>query len=265
MTLGFRLPGLDLSRPLDAAARDAVWAALREHRVVVFPGQTLDREAQYRFTAQFGEVEAHGGHRAESKRRDVAHVTANVDADGNPSDKFAKGANYRWHTDKPYYEVPPLLTTLHAVELPPEGGDTEFADTAAGYAALPEATRARIDGLRVVFQWEAGRRQGYYAATLPPVDHPLARTHPETGRKALYLGNHAQHIQGLPEAEGAALLDDLLAHTTRPEFTYAHRWRPGDLIVWDNRCTLHRAVANYEMTRYRRVMHRNVVRGTVPV
>ena len=91
------------------------------------------------------------------------------------------------------------------------------------------------------------------------------RTHPETGRKALYLGNHASHILGMPEAEGAALLDELLEHTTKPEFVYAHRWRKGDLIMWDNRCLLHRAVANYDAGRYRRILHRSVIRGTVPV
>ena len=98
----------------------------------------------------------------------------------------------------------------------------------------------------------------------PPVDHPLVRTHPETGAKALYLGNHASHILGMSEAEGRALLDRLVEHTTRPDFVYTHRWQKGDLVIWDNRCLLHRAVANYEMSRYRRVLHRSVVRGTVP-
>jgi taurine dioxygenase len=261
---GIEIAGLDLARPLVGRDRDRVWQALLAHHVVVFPNQRLTREQQYAFTAQFGEVESHGGGRP-GKRREVAHVTANLDADGRPSDRFAKGANYRWHTDKPYYKEPPLLTTLYAVELPPEGGDTEFANTAMAYAALPEATRARIAGLRVVFRWEHGRRPGYYANDLPPVDHPLVRTDPETGEKALYLGHHAMRILGLPDAEGAALLDELLRHATRPGFVYAHRWRVGDLVMWDNRCLLHRAVANYDMTRYRRIMHRNVVRGAVPV
>ncbi len=261
---GAEITGIDLSRPLSDAARDRIHAALLDHQFLVFRGQSLTREQQYAFTASFGEVEAHGGGRP-GKRLDVAHVTANLDAEGNPSDRFAKGANYRWHTDKPYYAVPPALTTLHAVELPPEGGDTEFANTLLAYEALDDATKRRIDGLRVVFRWERGLRPGYYANELPPVDHPLVRTHPETGRKALYLGNHAMRILDMAEEDGAALLDGLLAHATQPRFTYAHRWRAGDLVMWDNRCTLHRAVANYEMNRYRRVMHRNVVRGTVPV
>ena len=99
---------------------------------------------------------------------------------------------------------------------------------------------------------------------LPAVDHPLVRTHPETGRKALYIGNHATHIAGMPPAEGAALLAELLAHATRPEFVYAHRWRPGDLVMWDNRVLLHRLVLGEGLRRHRRVMHRSTVAGTVP-
>ncbi|HTQ34503.1 MAG TPA: TauD/TfdA family dioxygenase [Stellaceae bacterium] len=260
---GAEITDVDLSRLLSEAAIERIYVGLLEYKFLIFRDQTLSREQQYAFTAQFGEVEAHGGGRP-GKRQDVAHVTANLDGDGNPSDRFAKGANYRWHTDKPYYRTPPALTTLYAVELPPEGGDTEFANTRLAYAALPEVTKRRIDGRRVIFRWERGRRPGYYANELPPVDHPLVRTHPDTGEKALYLGNHALRIAGMDEEEGAALLEELLAHATQPRFSYAHRWRAGDLVMWDNRCTLHRAVANYEMTRYRRVMHRNVVKGGIP-
>lgn len=260
---GAQIDGVDLSQPLSGETRERIYAALLSHQFLVFPGQSLSREQQYRFTTQFGEVEAHGGGRA-GKRQDVAHVTANLDADGNPSDRFAKGANYRWHTDKPYYQTPPALTLLYAVELPPIGGDTEFANTRLAYEALDDATKDRIEGLRVVFQWERGLRPGYYANELPPVDHPLVRTHPDTGAKALYLGNHALRIADMDEAEGTALLDALLAHATGPRFTYVHRWHQGDLVMWDNRATLHRAVANYEMNRYRRIMHRNVVKGGVP-
>jgi len=262
--IGVAIDDVDLSRPLTRSEHTRIVAALLDRHVVVFSNQGLSREQQYAFTAQFGEVENHGGGRP-GKRQNVAHVTANLDADGNPSDRFAKGANYRWHTDKPYYAKPPAITTLYAVELPPAGGDTEFANCALAYEALPDATKRRIARLRVVFQWEHGRRLGYYANELPPVDHPLVRTHPETGRKALYLGNHATGVTGLAEAEGTMLLGELLAHATQPRFTHAHRWRVGDLVMWDNRCLLHRAVANYEMTKYRRIMHRNVVKGTVPV
>jgi alpha-ketoglutarate-dependent 2,4-dichlorophenoxyacetate dioxygenase len=254
---GVRIAGIDLSQPLSPEQADAIVAAFLAHHIVVFPDRSLTREQQFAFAANFGEVEAHGVHRGESKRYGVAHVMSNLGADGKPTFRISKAANNHWHTDKPYHPAPPMLTTLYAVELPPAGGDTEFANMAQAYAALPEETRRRIAGLRVVFRpaFDAGR---------PAADHPLVRTHPETGTKALYLGNHSTHILGLPEPEGAALLGELLEHATQRQFVYVHRWRVGDLIMWDNRCLLHRAAANYEVDKYRRVMHRSVVRGTVP-
>lgn len=255
---GVAISGIDLARPLTPAAKAAILAAFREHHFILFPDQALTREQQFAFAANFGEVERHGGRSDAGKRYEVAHVTANLDADGKPSDRSATGANYRWHTDKPYYPAPPLLTTLYAVELPPTGGDTEFANAGQAYAALPAATKRQIAGLRVAFRSTHGPPDS------PPVDHPLVRTHPETGRKSLYLGHHSLYVRGLPEAAGAALLDELLRHATQPQFVHAHRWRRGDLVMWDNRCLLHRAVANYDMNRHRRIMHRSVVRGSVP-
>jgi alpha-ketoglutarate-dependent taurine dioxygenase len=254
---GIRIEGIDLARPLSEEAKDAVWRAFLAHHIVVFPDQALSREQQFAFAAQLGEVERHGGHRGESKRYGVAHVLSNLDADGKPVFRMSRAANYHWHTDKPYHPAPPQLTMLYAVELPPEGGDTEFANMALAYDALPAETQRRIVGLRVAFR-------PAFDPSLPAVDHPLVRTHPDTGRKSLYLGNHATHIVGLPAAEGGALLAELLAHATHLRFVYTHRWRRGDLVMWDNRCLLHRAVANYQVALHRRVMHRSVVRGTVP-
>ena len=146
---------------------------------------------------------------------------------------------------------------LYAVELPPAGGDTEFANMLQAYETLPAATQRRIAPLRVAFR-------PAFDDSRPGADHPLARSHPETGRKSLYIGNHSTHIVGMPEHAGRALLAELLAHATRPRFVYRHRWQLGDLVMWDNRVLLHRAVDNFEMTKYRRVMHRSVVCGTVP-
>ena len=269
---GVAVTGLDLAQPLTPDTSQRIREAFRDHHVVVFPDQVLNREQQYAFAANFGEVEAHGGRNPQAKRYAVAHVISNLDGAGNPVDRSSSPvSNYRWHTDKPYYRKPPMLTALYAVELPPLGGDTEFANTALGYAALPDRVKQHIAGLRVVFYWGASARKSdgtppgeSSLREHPPVDHPLVRTHPETGCKALYLGNHSSHILGIPVAEGRVLLDELLAHTTQPQFVYTHRWRKGDLVIWDNRCLLHRAVANYEINRYRRVLHRSVVRGTMP-
>jgi alpha-ketoglutarate-dependent taurine dioxygenase len=261
---GVAITGVDLAEPLSLEAKQRILDAFLSHHIVVFPQQALSREQQYAFAHNLGEVEPSG--QPGSKRFAVAHVISNLDKEGNPVDRSTSPvSNYRWHTDKSWHPVPPLLTMLYAVELPPKGGDTEFANTLMGYAALPEAARRRITSLRVVFCWGAGGGKSMMAMREdPPVDHPLVRTHPDTGCKALYLGNHAAHILGMPEAEGAALLGDLLEHTTQPQFVYVHHWRKGDLVMWDNRCLLHRAVANYEMGRYRRILHRSVVRGTVP-
>jgi alpha-ketoglutarate-dependent taurine dioxygenase len=261
---GVAITGIDLAEPLAPEPKRRILEAFRDHQIVVFPGQALTREQQYGFARNFGEVQPSG--QPGSKRHTVAHVISNLDKDGNPVDRSGSPVgNYRWHTDKSWHAVPPLLTMLHAIELPPSGGDTEFANTLMAYAALPEKTKRRIAGLQVVFRWGAsGGKAIVTTRDEPPVDHPLVRTHPDTGSKALYLGNHASHIRGMPEAEGACLLAELLEHATQRQFVYAHRWREGDLVMWDNRCLLHRAVANYEMGKYRRVMHRSVVRGTVP-
>jgi len=261
---GVTITGIDLAKPLAPEAKGPILEAFRDHHVVVFPGQALTREQQYGFARNFGEVQPSG--QPGSKRHAVAHVISNLDKDGNPVDRSASPVgNYRWHTDKSWHAVPPVLTMLHAIALPPSGGDTEFANTSMAYAALPEKTKRRIAGLQVVFRWGASGGNAI-AATRDesPVDHPLVRTHPDTGSKALYLGNHASHICGMPKAEGTALLEELLEHATQRQFVYAHRWRKGDLVIWDNRCLLHRAVANYDMGKYRRVLHRSVVRGTVP-
>lgn len=248
---------MDLARPLSPEQVAAVRRALLDHQIVVFPGQSLTREQQFAFAARFGEVETHGADGRENKRQDRAHILSNVDENGNPVFRLSPASNYHWHTDKPYRAAPPSVTMLFAVELPPFGGDTAFANTALAYEALPETSKCRLAGLRVAFR-------PAFDPAVPETDHPLVRSHPETGRKALYLGNHATRILGLPEEESAAMLRDLVEHATQSRFVYTHRWRLGDLVMWDNRCLLHRAVPNYQADKYRRIMHRSVVKGTVP-
>jgi alpha-ketoglutarate-dependent taurine dioxygenase len=269
---GVVIDGLNLSWPIPAAATLRVLAAFRDHHVVIFRHQSLSREQQYAFAATIGEVEHSPARKSQNKRHAVAHIISNVGQDGRPVDRSASAvSNYNWHTDKPYYRAPPMMTALYAVEMPPRGGDTEFANTALAYDALPSQEKRRLAGLRVVFYWGAsaapgpsGAPAGAGSGRSEVADHPLVRTHPETGAKALYLGNHSSHILGWPLATGRALLDELLAHATRPEFVYTHRWQVGDLVMWDNRCLLHRAVANFALDRHRRVLHRTVVRGTEP-
>jgi taurine dioxygenase len=270
---GAEINDMDLSRPLTPADRTRILGLFRAHPVMVFRGQSLSREQQFDFTTHFGPVETrHVGRHTDAERYTAVHTVSNLNAAGEPIAIPTERGNYYWHSDKSYHAVPSLLTMLHAVELPPAGGGTQFANLILAYAALPEATRARIGGLRAEHSWEASRINcGARPATeeqkreRPPVDHPLVRTHPDTGAKSLYLGNHAGHILGLPREEGAALLRELLDFATQARFVYTHAWRMGDVVLWDNRCLVHRALPHDDMAAHRRVLHRTVVTGTVPV
>jgi alpha-ketoglutarate-dependent taurine dioxygenase len=267
---GVEINGADLTQPLSSDLAATIRQALLDHHVVVVRDQALSQEQQHTFTLNFGEIEDHVARHSDA-RFAIVHSVTNLGRDGNPTDALDMRGNYFWHTDKSYHAVPSLMTMLHAVELPPDGGDTQFANMVLAYRALPQAMKDRLAGLRAVHSWEASRlKSGSTPASeaekleRPPVTHPIVRTHPETGEKALYIGNHAAWVEGLDENEGKQLLGDLLEHATQPEFVYTHHWQPGDLVMWDNRALLHRALANYEMGRHRRVLHRTVVRGTVP-
>ena len=268
---GAEISGVDLAQPLAREVKAAIQAAFLAHHILVFREQSLTGDQQFALTLEFGEIEGHVARLPDGTPLPLVHLVHNLDTNGQPTATPDSVGNYSWHTDKSYHASPSLMTMLHAVELPPRGGDTEFANTAAAYAALPEATKREIADLKVEHSWEASRRN-LGAAPIseeqkrerPPVTHPLVRTHPDTGVKSLYLGLHTAHVLGMPIAEGRALLDRLLAHTTQPPFVYAHQWRRGDLVMWDNRCLLHRASSNYEMATHRRILQRTVVKGTVP-
>ena len=270
---GSEILGLDLSVPLTAPVRDAILDAFVEHHVLVFPGQSLSKEQQRSFTENFGEIEGHVGRLSDGTRYPLVHTVTNIDAvTGLPTPTPNTHGNYFWHTDKSYHAVPSLTTLLHAVQVPPSGGDTLFANMHMGYEALSIDERRALDGLRAVHSWEASRRNtGNRPATeeqkreRPPVNHPVVRSHPVTGRKSLYLGMHISHVEGMPIDEGRAMLADLLERATVPANVYRHQWVVGDLVMWDNRCLLHRADRNFDMSAHARILHRTVVKGTVPV
>jgi alpha-ketoglutarate-dependent taurine dioxygenase len=269
---GMEIEGIDLSQPLSDERRDWVLGLFRAHPVLVFRDQALTKEQQYAFTQNFGEIEGlHVNRHIDAVKYTPVHTVSNLGPDGPPSAAVRERGNYYWHSDKSYHDVPSLLTMLHGVEIPPAGGETQFANTVKAYAALDAATKRRLEGLRAVHSWERSRLQSFsHPATeeqkreRPPVDHPIVRTHPDTGEKGLYLGNHASHILGMDEVEGRALIRWLERFATQPEFVYSHRWRRGDLVIWDNRCTMHRALTHENMQQERRVLHRTVVKGTVP-
>ena len=251
--------GVDLGQPLDAATIDALWAAIDRHAVLVFRDQRLT-DAQLRdFAALFGPLEI-GRSAARPGRRRLAIPQigdiSNLDVDGqvrrlDDRRRLDSLGNRLWHTDASYMPVPVVLGMLHAVALPPPSpfgnGETEFADMRAAYDALPDATKEAIDGLVVehdVFwsrgqigftEFPQGEREQY-----PPSPQRLVRLHPGSQRKTLYLSAHASHVVGWPVADGRLLLWDLTAHATPRDFVYSHAWRVGDLVIWDNRCTMHR-------------------------
>jgi len=269
---GIEITGVDLSRPLNGERRDWLLRTSRAHPILVFRDQILTKQQQYDFTLNLGEIESqHVNRLIDAERYAAVHTVCNLDENGNPSEILRERGNYFWHTDKSYHAVPSLFTMLHAVELPPIGGETQFANMAMGYASLPEAIKSRIAGMRAIHSWEVSRINcGGRPATeeqkreRPPVVHPIVRTHPDTRARALYMGNHCSHIVGMDEAEGRALLVSLLEHATQAANVHSHNWRQGDLVLWDNRCLLHRALPHEGMGLNRRVLHRTVVKGTVP-
>jgi taurine dioxygenase len=263
--LGTEVIGLDLSESLDAAARAAVREAFLAHQLLVFRDQKLTKEQQIAFTEQFGTLERHTLRNRGTDDFPLLHVVSNLDAEGRPSGAVNSTL---WHSDKSFRPEPSMATILHAATLPPDGGDTCFANMYAAYDALPEAKKAELDGVRVIHSWELSRENiGRVMSEeekrdAPTTSQPLVRTHPDTGRKALFMGMHASHLEGLPMDEGRARIEQLEAHATRERFVYRHRWRAGDVLMWDNRCLLHHADPNFDAGRYERVLHRTCLRGT---
>ena len=217
---GAEVVGIDLSLPLGTKKRDILFEALLKHHVLVIRDQDLTPDQQMALTAMFGKPESHVFHDAEGKSGPQVHVVNNLDKQGNPSSRPTTFGSFFWHTDKSYHEVPSLATFLHARELPPGGGgDTEFANMYNAYESLDDAVKKQIANLRAVHSWEANRRNtGNRPATeeekklRPPVSHPLVRTHPDTKRKALYIGIHADCIEGLEREQGIELLKKLYRH-----------------------------------------------------
>jgi taurine dioxygenase len=264
--LAAEIAGLDLRQNLDPETRDTVYAAFVRYHVLCFRDQALSKDQQIAFTRQFGTLERHIASNRGSDNPWV-HTVSNLNAEGRPSGKVGSQA---WHSDKSFRPEPSLATILHAITLPPDGGDTCFADMTAAYEALSAEEKAELDGVRVIHSWELSRQKSGQQATpeeirdAPPMTHPLVRVHPDTGQKSLFMGEHASHFDGRPMAEGRARLAALQAHATAEKFIYHHRWRAGDVLMWDNRCLLHRANANFDAAQYPRVLHRTCLRGTAP-
>jgi taurine dioxygenase len=207
------------------------------------------------------------------KEHPEIYMLSNKDKDGKPSGKHPDRGTLYWHTDGSWRERTGQATMMYSEELPPpgKGGETQFADMYAGYDMLPASIKSRIEGRRAIhnFTFSRKRRHGEdpltakQSAEVPPVAHPIVRTHPETGRKAIFLGDHAECIEGMDYEEGRALIEELNALITPPDAVYAHTWKPGECMVWDNRCLLHRATG-FDTARHKRVMRRCTINGDKP-
>jgi taurine dioxygenase len=271
VALGAEILGVDLSSDIDDAVFARIHRAFLDHHVLLFRNQELTPDHHIAFSRRFGELAHHvidqyllPGH---PEILQLSNGRRNGTYFGLPD------AGGHWHSDLAYEERPSLGSLLYALRIPPRGGDTMFTNMYLAYETLPAATRARIDGLRATNRTRRTladandfkvRMTTAQLARIPTVVHPVVRTHPETGRKALYVSEaHTEKIVGMDEAESAALLTELYAHSVRDRFVYRHRWRVGDLIMWDNRCTMHK-VTPFDR-RHVRHLHRTTVRGDRPV
>ncbi len=263
---------LDPARPMDGATKAAVRQAFLDHQILLFRrGAAMEPEAFLRFGQIFGtpkkQVLRYKWHQNIPQ---ISVLDSTFYADGSTDvQAFRVEA---WHTDDSYLAIPCDTTILHSMEIPERGGNTRFLNLYTAYETLPDAMKRRIEGLRVVHQYDTPRaklrprqRTPEEEAETPPVDHPLVRTHPGTGRKALYINpNRIDHVIGMGRAESDALLDELYRHADQPQFVYSHRWQVGDLLMWDNRCLMHSVVLDYPVGQPRRMM-RMLLEGERPV
>lgn len=269
--------GIDLRRSLDAATVAAIEAAMNRYAVLVFRDQPLSQAEQIAFSRNFGPLDQGLRKATGTATRfeyDELIDVSNLKLDGTvaPRDDaklIGTLANQFWHSDSSFQRIVARYSLLSGVAVPAGGGDTEFADLRAAYDALDEATKRLIDGL-------AAEHYAFHSRTLllgdhsyneqqlsamPPVEWPLVRVHPETGRKVLFVGMHCRRIPGMTLPEGRLLLAELLEHATQREFVYRHRWRTGDLVMWDNRTTLHRG-RRYDLTQRRDLRRTTTVDAT---
>ena len=273
--LGAEVRGVDLSKPLTDDAFMAIQQAWYDHIVLLFRGQKLSDDDLIRFSRHFGELDiapasATDMAGSQEKSRPEIWIISNVVENGKPigalGDKEAE-----WHTDMSYVAAPPMASVLYSLEIPKAGGDTSFANMYKALEALPADLRAAIEGRMCnhdasttsVGELRAGADAVADVRMAPGAKHPAIRTHPATGGKALYLGRRLNgYIEGYGIEESEKLLDRLWAHCARPEFSWTHQWAVGDMLIWDNRCAIHRRDAFDG--RERRVMHRTQIKGDRP-
>jgi taurine dioxygenase/putative 2-oxoglutarate oxygenase len=268
---GAEIVGIDPGLDVDDATFRAVEDAWYGHNMLLFRGVKMTPEQHIAFTRRLGPLHIMTPPQYNLPGHPEIFVVANVEEMGKPVGMRRVGLG--WHTDGEDKKIPNAGSFLYALQVPPEGGDTMFADMYGAWAALPERLKRQVEGRRARYSRIAMHHVHYpyeppltdtQKAERPDVFHPIARTHPRTGRKALYIGRWACDIEGLPADEGRALIEELQDFAAQPQFVYRHSWRVGDAVLWDNRCTLHCATG-FDDTKYTRHMHRTTLEGEVPV
>ncbi len=268
--LGARIEELDRTQIAKPEIAAALRKALGDHLLLEIPGDPMTPEQTRDFASVFGKPRSQLlRYKRDGAVPEVSVMVSTLMA-GGTTDKTALRSE-DWHTDDSYFATPAKATLLHSIDIPSRGGRTWFCNMRAAYEALPDATKKRIDGMRAIHAYDTARarnrpsaRTPQEIAETPDVEHPLVRTHPDNGRKALYLNfNRLDRIVGLERAESDALLDELAAHCRKAEFHYAHSWSVGDAVIWDNRATMHRVDVDYPMGE-KRIMQRVLIEGDRP-
>lgn len=277
--LGAEVSGVDLSESVDEGTFSEILDAFHRYQLLCFPKQTLTPGQHIAFSRRFGDLEIHVCEQYLLPEHPEILLLSNELKEDGARVSLADGGS-GWHSDLSYMERPSLGSLLYAVQTPERGGDTEWANMYSAYETLPDETKKRIEGLKAIHQFDQrlnprlpppdlryrDAHSDELRALTPDVQHPIVRTHPVTGRKVLFVSlRFTIGIADMDKKEGAALLDELLAHQENPEFTYHHKWKMGDLMMWDNRCTNHRACGEVVQFPDVRRLHRTTVLGDLPV
>lgn len=268
---GAEISGLDLSQGVSDNAFDVIWKTFNEYGFFLIRGQGLSLDDQVAMGRRFGEVQIHVMNQYQVEGHREIYYLSNLDENGNPNGKHPDRGTMHWHTDGSWRDRPGLATIMVSEMLPDSGGETHFCCTEAAYNALDDQTKSEVADVRVTHNlaFSRLRRHGEdpmtdaQKAEAPPVTHPMVRTHPVTGRKSIFLGDHAESIEGMDYEAGRQMIDSFNARLVRPEFVYAHKYQVGDIVGWDNRRMLHISTP-YDTAKERRVMRRTTVLGDVP-
>ncbi len=268
---GCEITGMPLARAVDEDIFPKVLEAFLDYKVILFRNIDLPPATQVAFARRFGEVQIHPMHQYHGYGHPEIYLLSNLDAEGRPNGRHPDKGTLYWHTDGSWRERSGLATMMYSEICPKTGGETEFCDMVAAYENLSPAWKARIRGMKAIhnLDFSRTRRHGHEPMTpeqkakVPPVAQPVVRQHPETKEFGIFLGDHAESIEGMPYAEGRALIEALNVAATPPHLVYTHTWSPGECIVWDNRNTLHRATP-FDVDNDRRKMRRCTINGDRP-